>query len=309
MKVMNQCQGKQQGWPAPFLGPRCNCSRATKAGCGKEHPAQGHALHPLHLSTTHLAVGVGASLQEELLCGNQLLPPPALLLCPLELRRLLCCLLLGASQLGVGSLQVLCVHGQAGPQALLAMQQVLNAQLGHPEHLQQDEVCRLPTVGAPLPIQVAERHAGNVLLEHGHIHLLGHPLHIDGTEAMPVHTGLAGLEVEGGDVYQDGESWGYLWHPHSPRYRLVQWVVNVCRKGLECKRDVLGLTPQPSSVSTAARTSLHTLQASGSRSELILHGRKQEPFLFPTHPELLSTALPNSAKKKKSASLFTIYFW
>jgi len=249
--------------------------RATKPGCYKEHPAQGRTLHPLHLSTMHLAVGVGASLQEELLHGNQLLPPPALLLCPPELRCPLHCLLLGASQLGVGGSQALGVRGQAGPQALLAMQKILDAQLGHPEHLQQDRVRRLPAVWALLPVQVAEGDGGNVLLERGHVHLPGHPLHVDGDEAAPIQADTAGLEAEGGDVHGDGESWGHPRHPRSPR--LVQRVVEVCRKVLEGKRDGLGLTPQPSSGSTTAPTSLHTLRALGSGSELILCGSKQNP--------------------------------
>lgn len=110
--------------------------------------------------------------------------------------------------------------GQAVPQVLLTVQQVLDAQLGHPEHLQQHGVCRLPTVGALLPVQVAEGDTGDVLLERGHVHLPGHPLHVHGAEATPVHAGPAGLEVEAGDVGRAGEPWDRAQHPYGPMHGL-----------------------------------------------------------------------------------------
>lgn len=92
----------QQGWLAPFVGPRCRIHR------------QDAATSAVPRGTLHLAPcsSCWGKLQEELLWENQLLPPPALLLFPPEL----CCPVpaAGSSQLSVGILQAPGMGGQAG---------------------------------------------------------------------------------------------------------------------------------------------------------------------------------------------------
>lgn len=80
------CMSTKKG--APGLKRTLQSPQRQQASTGMQQRAS-HRGRALHLSATHLAVAAGAGLQEELLGGHQLLPPPVLLLGSPEL----CCLL------------------------------------------------------------------------------------------------------------------------------------------------------------------------------------------------------------------------
>lgn len=183
-------------------------------------------------SSAHGVVAVGARLQEQLLQGtDHLAPPPALLPHALELVGLAAQLLLATLLLAQAGLQPRLQLGHAGAQAVLAVQQVLDAELRQPQHLEQHWVHGLPTAAAHLPVQVAESDTSDVLLQGRHIQLPCHAVHIQGTDAPPVHTLTARLELEGGESVGPKEratealgsggrrlhGWGKPWAGHRGR--------------------------------------------------------------------------------------------
>ncbi len=151
----------------------------------------------LHFEENHLVIIISTGLQEELLSGDQFFSPSILLFGFLQMFFKFCSLLFSSLDQRERRLQTFLQSWQLRAQQVLAVQQVLRAQLRHTKQFDQRRVSRSSTVWAPLALHGTERYGRNEILKHINIHVSLNTFHVKRGEPSPVYGLSSWAEAEG----------------------------------------------------------------------------------------------------------------
>ena len=185
------------------------CHTYVKCKCVTDNPPESERL----VSQQYLLAAEDSWREHRLLGADNL--PPLLELGGQRLHLLLLLLLLSQQLLALlaGRHQPLLCRMQIEGEEFLAMEEPLHGELGQPQEFHQSRVHGALAPLASLPVQAAEGHRADVLLQCIHIQLAHHQFYVHGIDSPPVHALPPWTELE---RKEDGGSarWSHAWYRH-----------------------------------------------------------------------------------------------